>query len=245
MKSVEQLGNIQMNTSTVSVVIPAYNEEENIGDILLRTNATLETIGVPYEIIVMDDGSVDETRLTAMKYKATVLSNGNNRGKGYALKKGIQNANGNILITMDADGSHRPEDIPKLLVPLLNGADVVFGSRFIGKREHDSTKKLHIFGNKLFNLIIVLLTGRRVTDSQTGFRAYKKKIIKEIEITSNGYEVETELTVKSLKNGYIIHEEPITFERRKDGSSHLNPLFDGIKIFKAIVSASINARKKD
>ena len=232
-----------MNTSTVSVVIPAYNEEENIGDILLRTNATLETIGVPYEIIVMDDGSVDETRLTAMKYKATVLSNGNNRGKGCALKKGIQNANGNILITMDADGSHRPEDIPKLLVPLLNGADVVFGSRFIGKREQYSTKKLHILGNKIFNLIIVLLTGRRVTDSQTGFRAYKKKIIEEIEITSDGYEVETELTVKCLKNGYIIHEEPITSERRKDGSSYLNPLRDGIKIFKTIVMASINARK--
>jgi len=232
-----------MNTPTVSVVIPAYNEEENIGDILLRTNATLETIGVPYEIIVVDDGSVDETRFMAMRYKVTVLSNGTNRGKGYALKKGIQNANGSILITMDADGSHRPEDIPKLLVPLLNGADVVFGSRFIGKRGQESTKKLHIFGNKLFNLLVILLTGRHVTDSQTGFRAYKKKIIEEIEISSNGYEVETELTVKSLRNGYIIHEEPITFERRKDGSSHLNPLFDGIKIFKTIVRAGINARK--
>ena len=234
-----------MNTSTVSVVIPAYNEEENIGDILLRTNATLETIGVPYEIIVVDDGSVDETKLTAMKYKAAVLSNGTNRGKGYTLKKGIQNANGDFLIMIDADGSHRPEDIPKLIVPLLNGADAVFGSRFIGKREQDSTKKLHIFGNKLFNLLIALITRKRVTDSQTGFRVYKKKIIEEIEIISDGYEVETELTVKSLKNGYVIHEEPITFERRKDGSSHLNPLFDGIKIFKTIVKASINARKKD
>ena len=234
-----------MNTSTVSVVIPAYNEEENIGDLLLRTNATLETIGVPYEIIVVDDGSIDETRLMAMKNKATVLTNGINKGKGYTLKKGIQHANGNLLITMDADGSHRPEEIPKLLVPLLNGADVVFGSRFIVKAEQDSTKKLHIFGNKLFNLLIALLTGKRVMDSQTGFRAYKKKIIEEIEITSNGYEVDTELTVKSLKNGYIIHEEPITFERRKDGSSYLNPLRDGIKIFNIIVRASISARKKD
>jgi glycosyltransferase involved in cell wall biosynthesis len=244
LKSIEQLGNTWMNTSIVSVVIPAYNEEENIGDLLVRTNATLETIGVPYEIIVVDDGSDDETRLMAMKNKATVLSNGTNRGKGYALKKGIQNANGNILITMDADGSHRPEEIPKLLVPLLNGADVVFGSRFIGKAEQDSTKKLHIFGNKLFNLLIALLTGKRVMDSQTGFRAYKKKKIEEIEITSKGYEVETELTVKSLKNGYVIHEEPITFERRQNGSSHLSPLFDGIKIFKTIVKASINVRKK-
>jgi len=234
-----------MNTSTVSVVIPAYNEEENIGDIILRTNATLETTGVPYEIIVVDDGSIDETKLMAMKYKTTVLSNGTNRGKGYALKKGIQYANGGLLITMDADGSHRPEEIPKLLVPLLNGADAVFGSRFIDKREQDSTKKLHIFGNKLFNLLITLLTGKRITDSQTGFRGYKRKIIDEIEITCDGYEVETELTLKSLKNGYIVHEESITFESRKDGYSHLNPLFDGIKIFKTIIRASINARKQD
>jgi len=233
-----------MNNLTVSVVIPAYNEEKNIGDILLRTNATLGTIGVPYEIIVVDDGSVDETRLLAMKYKATVLSNGTNRGKGYALKKGIQNANGSMLVTMDADGSHRPEEIPKLIVPLVNGADVVFGSRFIWKQEHDSTKKLHIVGNELFNLLIALLTGKRVTDSQTGFRAYKKRILEEIEITSCGYEVETELTVKSLRNGYAIHEEPVTFQRRKDGSSHLNPLFDGIKILKTIVKVSMNARKK-
>lgn len=232
-----------MNTSTISVVIPAYNEEENIGNILLRTNATLEAIGVPYEIIVVDDGSIDETRFTAMKYKTTVLSNGINRGKGHALKKGIQNANGNILITMDADGSHRPEEIPKLLVPLLNGADAVFGSRFIDKRKQDSTKKLHIFGNKLFNLLIMLLTGKRITDSQTGFRGYKRKIIEEIEITSNGYEVETELTIKSLKNGYTVHEESITFDRRNDGSSHLNPLFDGIKIFKTIIRANTNAKK--
>ena len=233
-----------MSNSTVSVVIPAYNEEENIGDILLRTNATLKTIGVPYEIIVVDDGSSDETRQRSMKYKATVLSNGTNRGKGYALKKGMQNANGSILITIDADGSHQPEDIPKLVVPLLNGADIVFGSRFIGKREQYSTKKLHIFGNRLFNFLIALLTGKRVTDSQTGFRAYKKKIIEEIEITSHGYEVETELTVKSLKNGHVIREEPITFEKRQNGSSHLNPLFDGIKIFKTIVRASINPRKR-
>jgi len=235
---------MKMSPSTISVVIPAYNEEKNIGDMLFRTNATLETIGVPYEIIVIDDGSTDKTKLMATRYKATVLSNGRNRGKGYALKKGIRNANGSILITMDADGSHQPEDIPKLLTPLLNGADIVLGSRFIGKQQY-STKKLHIFGNKIFNLLIALLTGRRVTDSQTGFRVYKKKVIEDIEIASDGYEVDTELTLKTLKNGYRVHEEPITSERRKNGSSYLNPLRDGVKIFKTIIMTNVNARKKD
>jgi len=233
-----------MPTSVVSVVIPAYNEEDNIGDVLLKTNVTMESIGLPYEVIVVDDGSIDETRFRAMQHNVTVLSNETNRGKGYTLKKGLQSANGNILVTMDADGSHQPEDIPKLLYPLLNGADAVFGSRFIGQHEQNSTKKLHIFGNNMFNFLIAVITGKRVTDSQTGFRAFKRKILDDIGISSNGYEVETELTMKSLRNGHIVQEEAITFKRRKSGASHLHPLFDGIKIFKTIIKSSITARKK-
>ena len=233
-----------MITSIVSVVIPAYNEEGNIEDILLKTNATMETVGLPYEVIVVDDGSVDKTKFRAMQHKVTVLSNETNKGKGYTLKRGIKSANGTILVTMDADGSHRPEDIPKLLVPLLNGADVVVGSRFIGKREQHATRKLNRFGNSMFNWLIAFITRKRVTDSQTGFRAFRRKVIEEIRITSTGYEVETELTVKSLRNGNVVHEEPIAFDKRKNGFSHVNPLFDGIKIFKTIIKAAINSRLK-
>lgn len=228
-----------MDISIVSVVIPAYNEEKTIEEILLRTNKTMETIGIPYEIIVVDDGSSDKTRLLAERNKATVLSNGTNMGKGCALRRGFQKAAGNIIITMDADGSHEPEEIPKLLKPLLNGVDIVAGSRFLGNREKDSVKKLHIVGNHFFNLLILLLTRKRITDSQTGFRAFKKKVVQEIKITSEGYEIETELTVKTLKNGYLLQEEPITCRQRKEGYSHLNPLRDGFKIFKNIIKASI------
>jgi len=224
-----------MNNLSVSVVIPAYNEEKNIEEILSRTNKTMETMGVSYEIIVVDDGSTDKTRLLAERHKATTLTNGTNRGKGQALKRGLQNAIGNIIITMDADGSHQPEEIPKLLKPLVNGADIVAGSRFLGRRERGSVKRLHILGNHLFNLLILLLTKKRITDSQTGFRAYKKRIIQEIEIISNGYEVETELTIKTLKNGYLIQEEPITCEKRKSGLSGLKTLSDGSKILKTIL----------
>jgi len=232
-----------MDNFTISVVIPAYNEEENIEGILLRTDKALEALNLPYEVIVVDDGSTDKTRFLAEKHKVTVISNGNNQGKGYALKRGLQKVRGGLVITMDADGSHRPEDIKRLVKQLMNGADVVMGSRFLSKLEKDSTKKLHIFGNKLFNLLIRILTKQYITDSQTGFRAFKKKVLEGIEITCNGYAVETELTVKTLKNGCIVREEPITFEKRKKGSSHLNPLSDGFKIFKTIVKASLNARK--
>jgi glycosyltransferase involved in cell wall biosynthesis len=234
-----------VDSPVISIVIPAYNESKTIGEILSRTNKTMETLGVPYEIIVIDDGSTDQTKQLAEKQKANVISNGINRGKGYALIKGFKKARGNILVTMDADGSHQPEEIPKLIKPLLiNNADVVAGSRFLGSKRKDSIKKLHIIGNHFFNFLILLLTRRRITDSQTGFRAFKKKIIHEIALTSKGYEIETELTIKLLKNGYLFQEEPITCEKRREGSSHLNPLFDGFKILRNIIKASIFIKTK-
>ena len=228
-----------MNAAKISVMIPAYNEEKNIEDILTRTKATLTTLKLPYEIIVVDDGSRDKTRSLARMKEATVIRIRKNRGKGFALRKAFQHAAGDILITMDADGSHRPEEIPRLVIPLLNGADVATGIRFNGKMEKGSTKRLHILGNRIFNLIIMVLTRKRVTDSQTGFRAFKKRVIEEIKLFSHGYEVETELTVKTLKNGFILYETPIVFEKRKNGVSRLNPLFDGLKIMATIFKAYV------
>ena len=232
-------GNTQMNSLSISVVIPAYNEEKNIEDVLLRTKATMKALQFPHEIIVVDDGSTDKTRSLAAKHKVTIVKNGRNQGKGRALRMGFEKATGDILVTMDADGSHRPEEIKKLIVPLLNGADFVMGSRFIGKRKKDAVKRLHILGNHLFNVMIFILTKRRITDSQTGFRAFTKKVCKELKITSKGYTVETELTVKALKNGYSVQEEQITCEKRREGCSHLNPLVDGFKILKTIIKSAL------
>jgi len=222
-------------TLPVSVIIPVFNEEKNIEDVLLRTNSVMETLKVPYEIIIVDDGSTDKTRWVASKHKVNLLSNGINKGKGYALSKGLQKAKGNILITMDGDGAHRPEDIQDLVTPLLNGADVVIGSRFNSKKEKGAIKKLHIIGNHLFNLLILLLTRKYITDSQSGFRAYRKEVIEKIKIISLGYEVETELTMKTLKNGFAVRERPITCKKRKAGYTKLNFIKDGFKILKTIL----------
>lgn len=233
-----------MSISTVSVVIPAYNEEKNIEEMLLRTHSTMEGIGVPYEVLVVDDGSTDRTRFLAERHKVTLVANGKNRGKGHALKMGFQKASGDIIVTIDADGSHHPEEIPKLLKPLSNGVDIVTGSRFTGKQEIGSTKKLHLLGNSLFNLLIRILTKKSITDSQTGFRAFKRKVIEETKIVCDGYAIETELTVKTLRNGFVMQEEPITYARRKSGCSHVNPLIDGIRIFRTIIFASVEARNE-
>lgn len=228
-----------MTSPKISVLIPAFNEEKNIEEVLNRTKAALETLELPHEIIVVDDGSVDRTTSLARKSNVTVIKLQKNKGKGFALRKAFQSATGDILLTMDADGSHRPEEIPRLIIPLLNGADIVTGSRFNGNMERGSTKKLHILGNNIFNFIIMVLTGKHITDSQTGFRAFKKKVMEEIKLFSKGYEVETELTMKTLKNGFKIHETPIAFDKRKNGNSHVSPLFDGIRILTTIFKAYI------
>jgi len=225
-----------MQQLVVSVVIPAYNEEKTIGDVISNTISTMESLGKPYEIIVVDDGSIDNTRKIATGYKATVLSNGENRGKGYALRKGFQYAQGDIIVTVDADGTHRPKEIPDIIHPLFNGVDIVTGSRFLG-RMNGSTPRLNRLGNAIFNILIMSLTGKRVTDSQTGFRAFRKEVLQKISLESLGYEIETELTVKGLNNGFVFQEKPISCEQRKYNVSKLKILPDGMKILKTIFIA--------
>ncbi|MEM2280980.1 MAG: glycosyltransferase family 2 protein [Candidatus Bathyarchaeia archaeon] len=222
------------SSPTVSVVIPAFNEEKTIGKVVEETLQVMDCLGLPYEIIVVDDGSEDRTREKASRYKVTVLSNGRNMGKGYALRKGFHRAGGDIIVTMDADGSHRPKEIPDLINALIEGADMVAGSRFLGKNKN-YTSKLHLFGNYLINIMIMALTGKTITDSQTGLRAMKRDFLQKIGLDSKGYEIETEITVKGLKNGFVLKEIPISCDRRKNGASRLRALYQGPKILKTIL----------
>jgi glycosyltransferase involved in cell wall biosynthesis len=226
-----------MHQSVISVVIPAYCEEKTIGDVISSTITTMESLAMPYEIIVVDDGSTDNTRQIAATYKATVLSNGKNRGKGYTLRRGFGHARGDIVVTIDSDGSHNPKEITDLIHPLFNGVDIVAGSRFLG-RAGDSTSRLNRLGNFLFNATIMVLTRRDITDSQTGFRAFKKEVLQRLDLESVGYEIDTEITVKGLKNGFVFQEKPISCEKRKYNVSKLSALSDGMKILKTILQAN-------
>jgi glycosyltransferase involved in cell wall biosynthesis len=230
-----------MFDSLVSVIIPAFNEGTNLDGVLAAIERAVHSEGMPFEIIVVDDGSTDKTREIAVNHGAVVLSNWRNRGKGWALQKGFEKARGSIIVTMDADGAHDPAELGRLVSPIRNGADIVMGSRFLEGRGKDSTKRLHILGNNLINLLILLMTGRYVTDSQTGFRAFKREVVQDIDLTSNGYQVETEFTVKTLRNGNIVKEVPITIKRRQSGDSHVNPLLDGLKIFITIFRSALRS----
>jgi len=226
-----------MYRSVISVVIPAYNEEKTIGHVIEETISAMDSLQMPYEIIVVDDGSKDNTRRIASTYKALVLSNARNMGKGYALRRGFRHAQGDIVVTIDADGAHSPKEIQHLVTPLLNGTDIVAGSRFLGSGKY-SMSRLNRIGNLVFNIMIMTLTGKRITDSQSGFRAVKKNVLKRLNLLSLGYDIETEITVKGLKNGFTFQEKPISCEKRQYSNSKLKILSDGAKILKTILKAN-------
>ena len=223
---------------TVSVIIPVYNEEKTIGNVLKDAISIMNNLFLPYEILVIDDGSTDRSGEIASKHKATLLTNDKNCGKGYSIRKAIQYAQGDIIVTIDSDGEHKPKEIPELINPLLEGADIVTGSRFMTNNTH-ATTKLNLVGNFIFNKTILALTGKSVTDSQTGFRAIKRNVLEKLNLSSNGYEIETEITVKGLRNGFLFKERPITCERRLQGISKIQLVKDSINIFKTILTARI------
>lgn len=225
----------------VSVVIPVFNEEETVGNIVNRTKKTLEEMSITYEILVVDDGSNDSSAEVAEQQKAKVLRV-THRGKGFALRTGFKFAKGKLVITLDADGSHKPEEIPLVLKYLIeNKADFVLGSRF-SKFEINKIKipKINRAGNKLFNNLTRYLTGVKVSDSQSGFRAIRASLINKMKLNSRGYEVESEMLVKALRLNARVKETPISFDQRTVGSSKLDPMQDGIKILYAIIAAYLS-----
>ncbi len=225
----------------ISVVIPVFNEEVTVGNVVTRTRKTLEKIGVSYEILVVDDGSVDKSANIAQELKAHVLRK-THKGKGFALRSGFNRARGELVVTLDADGSHQPEEIPLVLQYLReNKADFVIGSRFFDS-EANKTKipKINRAGNKMFNDLIGYLTGVQISDSQSGFRAIRSSLIKRMRLNSHGYEVESEMLVKALRMGARVAETPISFVQRTVGSSKLDPIRDGARILYAIIAAYLS-----
>ena len=225
----------------VSVVIPVFNEEVTVGNIVTRTKKTLEQLGVSYEILVVDDGSDDRSADIAQELKAHVLKKAH-QGKGFALRSGFRQAKGELVVTLDADGSHQPEEIPLVLRYIReNKADFVIGSRFFNS-EANKTKipKINRTGNRMFNSLIRYLTGVQISDSQSGFRAIRSSLIKRMKLGSHGYEVESEMLVKALKMGARVAETPISFVQRTMGSSKLDPVKDGVRILYAIIASYLS-----
>jgi len=220
----------------VVIIIPAFNEEENIGNVI-RSIPDIKNFST--EIVVIDDGSEDNTRKEAIKAGAKVISFPGNRGLVSVFNKGVEYAilnNADYIVTIDGDGQHDPKDIPRLLEPLIkNEADLVIGSRFMHDYRHPSTIK-H-FGNIAFSKIISFFSKQKITDAQSGFRAFTREVAERINIR-RGKTYTQQMIIQAAYHGFKIVEIPISVRERLHGSSKLvrNPLAFAYSAWKLLIT---------
>lgn len=219
----------------LSIIIPVYNEEKTIEE-LLRSVTVVSLSSWKKEIIVIDDGSTDATRgiLKRWETKAKIIYKDNNEGKGSAVSVGFREATGDTVLVQDADLEYSPNDYISLLRPFDNDhVNVVYGSRFLGS--HLSTMFLYAQGNKFVTFVTNILFNTNITDMETGYKVFRRDVIKDIIIHAKRFDVEPELTVKVLKKGYQIYEVPISYYGRTFMEGKKLTWRDGIVAFWTLI----------
>lgn len=215
--------------SSVAVLLPAYNEEIAIASMILLSSKYAD------EVIVIDDGSNDRTYEIAQLTNATVLHHNVNKGKGVALKTGFEYAKDyDIIVTIDADGQHNPEEIPKLIKPILEGkADIVNGSRYLNG--HDtSTPTYRRVGQTVLDTATNIASGIKLTDTQSGFRAFSSKSIEFFEFNPDGFGIESDMLIEASNNNLSICEVDITVRYDVQTTTE-NPIIQGLSVLMRIL----------
>jgi len=216
----------------LSIIVPVYNEEATISQVMAQIASVQLPDGVERELIAVNDGSSDGSEKALEQLKAEgrleiFYSESRNRGKGYALRKGIELATGDYIIIQDADLEYRPEDYPKLLAPILSGqARVVYGSRFLGNCRGMSFS--HNLGNRLLSLTNLILFGKYLSDPYTCYKMIPAQIAKSLLLVSDGFEIEAEITSKLQKQGLKILEVPIAYQGREFAQGKKIRKLDGL-----------------
>lgn len=214
----------------ISIVIPTLNEAENIKEVFPNIPEFVD------EIVVVDGNSIDGTREEILKFRNDVqIVVKKPSGKGAAMKNGFEKATGDLIVIMDADGSHNPGEIKALLEPILDGYDVANGSRLLPGGGSDDFTPFRRLGNKIFVTMVNSMYGSNYTDLCYGYRAFKKEALEKIQCCSNGFEIETEQSILMKKAGLKVKEVPSFESRRKNGNSNLRAFRDGYRILKVIV----------
>ena len=201
----------------ITVLIPIFNEVSTL-KIILQKVEEANFCGLEKEIILIDDFSTDGTReiLEELKDKYKIFYHDKNMGKGAALRTGFEHMTGDIVVIQDADLEYEPEDYEPLIKLILDGkADVAYGSRLSGGKPSRSFMFTHLLGNKLLTLMTNVLYNTTLTDMETCYKAFKAEFIKGIEIKSNRFDFEPEITAKVLKRGARLYELPISYYGRE------------------------------
>jgi glycosyltransferase involved in cell wall biosynthesis len=212
-------------------VIPCLNEAQFIRNIVTRARRYVD------EVIVVDDGSTDNTALAASGAGATVIAHKSRQGAGAATRTAFEAAKtfeADVLVTLDGDGQHNPDEIPQILDPIIRGeADLVIGSRFLNPHLED-VPRYRKFGIDVITWLYNIGSQTKVTDSQSGFRAYSRRLVEGINITEDGFGFSVQVLIQARKKGFVITEVPVSCIYHADGST-INPISHGLGVAFSVI----------
>jgi len=218
----------------LSVVIPAKDEEGNLGLVLDELKEASENIRMPFEVIVVDDNSQDSTEQIALEKGAVVVKNSGRPGKGNALRLGFSKSTGDVIVMLDADYSHRPKDIPLFIEAIEKGAGLVIGSRIWGGS--DEYTKIRATGNFMLTAIFGLIFDEYLSDVLNGFKAFRRGIFDNFSYSASAFEIEIELVANTLRSGCKILEVPSHERSRKEGRMKSNAIIHGTRFLWKILT---------
>jgi len=212
----------------LSIIIPAYNEEATIKEIISRVKK--QEVSIKKEIVVVDDGSSDLTPKILRKIKGIkLITHEVNKGKGSAIRTGLEKVTGDIVLIQDADLELSPSDYPALIEPILkNNAPVVYGSRILGK-DNDKNQFFYYAGGRLVTAVANLLYGIKITDEPIGYKVFKTDLLKSLNLECKGFEFCPEVTAKIAKRKIPIHEVPVSYNPRTTKEGKKLQFKDGIE----------------
>ncbi len=218
-------------------LIPTLNEGPTVGEVILKAKKLVD------KVVVVDGHSDDETPDMAKIHGAEVLVQ-KGSGKGMAIQTAFQTVDQDILVIIDGDATYDASEIDSLIQPILQDeADMVVGSRLTGKMEEGAMTSFHRLGNHGFNVLINLLTGSHISDSQSGFRAIKGVWARSLRLASTSFEIETEITMRAIQHGLRIIEVPVTYRKRVNTVSKLSGFRAGWRILKTIIRCSLDRQE--